>query len=78
MNYLLYFASYASVLCGFLILFHAKSAIHEIEGFVLFLIASVLFVGGVLSSQLKASATSKTQQQDEQITTATGGGFLNQ
>ncbi|MBM2834808.1 MAG: hypothetical protein HW406_1969 [Candidatus Brocadiaceae bacterium] len=41
-------------LCGCSILSVAKSSIHEIEAFILFLIATVLFTGAAIVSSLKS------------------------
>jgi hypothetical protein len=48
MSVLLVIVSFVVAFIAFGFLLGAKSAIHEIEAFVLFLIASVFFVGGCL------------------------------
>lgn len=40
--------------CGIATVLGAKSSIHEIAGFVLFLISAVFFVGGILNSSIKS------------------------
>ncbi len=42
-----------AILAGVLILFGAKSAVHEIEGFMLFLIAAVLIVGAEIVAAIE-------------------------
>ena len=46
MRVFLFLVALLALLAGFGILFNAKSAIHEIEAFILFLIAAVCLSGG--------------------------------
>ena len=56
MKYLLLLASLAAGFIGFLVLAGATSATHEIESFILFLIATVLFTGAAIVESIdKAS-----------------------
>jgi len=52
MRILLFVSSLAALAVGILVLGNAQSALHEIEAFVLFLIAAVLFVGAAIVEQL--------------------------
>lgn len=52
MAILFYIVGVASVLYGIFVSTLAKSAIHEIEAFVVFLIAAILIVGGTIVDQL--------------------------
>ncbi len=45
MRILLFISAVLTLLCGIAILFSAKSAIHEIEGFMLFIISAVCMAG---------------------------------
>lgn len=61
MRIVLWIFSLLSVLSGIAILFGAKSAIHEIEAFLLFIIASILISGAVVSSTIiKSKSSDKT------------------
>jgi hypothetical protein len=48
MKFVLVSLSFLATIVGFLILGNAGSAIHEIEAFIVFLIAAVLFSGGAI------------------------------
>jgi hypothetical protein len=54
---LLFVVSVIAFLAGFLILASAKSAIHEIEGFILFLISAVLLSGAAVIDAVQAMRT---------------------
>jgi len=48
MKFILFVLSVLAFLAGFIILVSAKSAIHEIEGFVLYIVSAVLFSGAAV------------------------------
>ena len=48
MRFLLVVLAILAFMVGFAILVSGKSAIHEIEGFVLYVVAAVLFVGAAI------------------------------
>jgi len=56
---LLFLLSLLAFVFGAGIFSMAKSAIHEIEGFLLFIISSILLVGAAIIEALKASSTSR-------------------
>jgi hypothetical protein len=53
---LLFVLSLLALFVGIAILSMAKSAIHEIEAFLLFIIASLLFVGAAIIEAIRAAA----------------------
>jgi len=55
MKLIIFLLSGMSLFSGFVILTSAKSAIHEIESFILFLIAAVLLIGGSIVQYLSQS-----------------------
>jgi hypothetical protein len=62
----MFMMAFMAALWGLTVLVSAKSAVHEIEAFILFLIASVLFGSFVIASRLadilKAVAPAKTEE----------------
>ena len=48
MKVILFIFSVLAFLAGFVILLGSKSAIHEIEGFVLYIVSAVLFSGAAI------------------------------
>lgn len=53
---LLFLLSLLALVVGIAILSSAKSAIHEIEAFLLFIIASLLFVGAAIIETIRTAA----------------------
>lgn len=56
---MLFLLSLLAFVFGAVIFSMAKSAIHEIEGFLLFIISSILLIGSAIIEALKASSTSR-------------------
>lgn len=63
MNYFFYLFGAGACLYGMFVMNMAKSAVHEIEAFILFLIAAVLVVGGDLSAKLQARQVAEQSDQ---------------
>ena len=59
MKYFLLIVAVLSILGGFMILASAKSAIHEIEAFMLFLIGTVSFSGAGIIEAIQKSVEKK-------------------
>jgi len=53
MKYLLYTVAVIALLLGAQVLVSAKSAIHEIEAFLLFIMATIALSGGAIITTLK-------------------------
>lgn len=66
MRFIIFLLSGISVFVGFLVLVTAKSAIHEIEAFILFLIAAVLLSGAAIMQAL-AKHIDKTCEISEMV-----------
>jgi hypothetical protein len=67
MSILLFLLSIIAGFIGFAIMYDAKSAIHEIESFILFLIASVLFSGAIITdavNKVRKKLDSESEEED--------------
>lgn len=69
MKYIYGILALLSILSGLYFLMAAKSAVHEIEGLILFLIAAVLFVAAEVREMIEKSQPVPTAQEKPQ----TGG-----
>lgn len=67
MAILFYAIGVLALLYGIFIGAMAKSAIHEIESFVVFLIAAILIVGGTISGQLHKMLPKDTAPSEDSL-----------